>query len=249
MKMWLAVQSIAILHIICSACGIAARNAVIVASLPYDLGLAPDIIRTGSAFDLATEMVDEKYAGHLNVTVTYLYNPAHRSCQSVSSETASRLAEYYYQQARPETCYAIVSVGKLSIPTPAVWLQYELQRWPHGMIVDHNDNRAVLCSAAWPVETSNDYPAKRKLCFKKKVSTKYSPNNTALFVTASRWNLVSKLFPIRMRTQQKVDMAKTNGTSTVYSWLRQVDSHKLGMLWPSFPKSPFCCRHLSFDHT
>ena len=89
-------------------------NINIVTALPYNVGVAVDIVRTGAAFDIAVEEVNRKYREDgLNITVTYLYNGLDRTCDVVSSRTAQLVGEYHYRHGQEQlnTCFSLVATA------------------------------------------------------------------------------------------------------------------------------------------
>ncbi|OQV25006.1 hypothetical protein BV898_01214 [Hypsibius exemplaris] len=99
-------------HCLASATG----DIVILTTLPYEIGVAPDIKQTGAAFDLAAENMtkfnrDRNLTG--SMTVKYLFDASTssliRSCGDVAGRSAQLLAEYRYRQTDARTCYAIVT--------------------------------------------------------------------------------------------------------------------------------------------
>ncbi|OQV19714.1 hypothetical protein BV898_06254 [Hypsibius exemplaris] len=87
------------------------KNVVILVSLPFNSGLPIDIVLNGPAFDLASEMVNRKYGDHVRVKMEYFYNASHRTCDEVAAPMADRIAQYYYRNTTPTTCYAVVSTN------------------------------------------------------------------------------------------------------------------------------------------
>jgi hypothetical protein len=87
-----------------------AKSIQMITSLPYSLGLANDIVRTGAAFDLAAENVNRKYGGFLNISVRHLFNASHRTCDEVAAQSAQMISSYYYNEpSRLDTCFAIAT--------------------------------------------------------------------------------------------------------------------------------------------
>ena len=101
------------------------KNIEIITSLPYNLGIAPDIRITGAAYELAAENVMRSYCdasmtvSPVNVRLRYLFNATNsndiRTCDDIANRSAQMLSEYYYKLTVPDTCYAVVSSRKEEI--------------------------------------------------------------------------------------------------------------------------------------
>lgn len=53
------------------------------------------LLWTGAALDLAVESVNEKFAGSLNLSVSFHSEPSDRSCDDAEASTTPLLAQYY----------------------------------------------------------------------------------------------------------------------------------------------------------
>ena len=100
----------------------AVKNIEIITSLPYNLGIAPDIRITGAAYELAAESVMRWYGNAsmhvspVDVRLRYLFDANNsydvRTCDDIAKRSAQRLSEYYYTRTVSDTCYAMVSSRK-----------------------------------------------------------------------------------------------------------------------------------------
>ena len=90
-----------------------AKNIEILVPISYNTtGSVGNIIQVGSAIDLAAEGVREKYGSNLNISIRYLFSPSTLGCMEVAALTVLKTAEYYYKNARDDTCYALVHNGE-----------------------------------------------------------------------------------------------------------------------------------------
>ncbi|OWA52381.1 hypothetical protein BV898_16836 [Hypsibius exemplaris] len=110
---------------------VSATKLQIVTSLNYNLSLSNDVIVVGAAFELAVEIVNRKYKGHLEVSIRHLFNASDRNCDQLASHGAELLSQYYYKESDPgKTCYAIVTtpcndgVGTASLASGWDWLLF-----------------------------------------------------------------------------------------------------------------------------
>ncbi|OQV14297.1 hypothetical protein BV898_11532 [Hypsibius exemplaris] len=83
-------------------------NVEIVSLLPYDFGMGTALVRTGSAFALAVEEANKRYAPYLNMSLRLMYNATDRNCEEVAGQAIRTLSEYYYRKTDPESVYAII---------------------------------------------------------------------------------------------------------------------------------------------
>ncbi|OQV25005.1 hypothetical protein BV898_01213 [Hypsibius exemplaris] len=103
--------------------GVHPEDIELVTSLPYSIGIAPDIKMTGAAFDLAAESVmrQERFINAsmevsqttMDVRLKHLFDASSaariRTCDDISDSSAQMLSEYFYRKIEEGTCYAVVS--------------------------------------------------------------------------------------------------------------------------------------------
>ena len=83
-------------------------NVELVSIAPYGVPVAPALIYTGAALDVATEKANRRYDGTLNVSLTLLYGSLNHTCEEASSTVVDLLAHHYYQKRQNDSCIAII---------------------------------------------------------------------------------------------------------------------------------------------
>jgi len=95
------------------SCSLANFNNVLdlefISVLPKTVAFGGALRYTGAVLELAAESVNRRFAGDLNVTITYLYNQADRTCEDAEGSIPVQLAEYYNAQAFNRCVAAIAS--------------------------------------------------------------------------------------------------------------------------------------------
>ncbi|OWA52893.1 hypothetical protein BV898_17334 [Hypsibius exemplaris] len=81
----------------------------IICALPYDFNVVTAVIWTGAAFELAVEAANRRYSPHVNVSLRFLYNSSHRTCDDIAADSVRSLSEFYYRQTRVDTVHALVT--------------------------------------------------------------------------------------------------------------------------------------------
>ena len=84
-------------------------NVEIITVLPLNYSVASTLVLTRGAFELAVDAANRRYQPFLNVSLRFLYNPAHQNCDDEADDAISPLAEYYYKHTNPKSVYAMVS--------------------------------------------------------------------------------------------------------------------------------------------
>ncbi len=91
---------------------VAGKNITIIPILQYNAGVAVDVAHLGGAFTLAAGRMNRAFQGYLNITVTYLTNDVHGDCDAFAARNAEILADFFYKNTTPDTCYAIATTSK-----------------------------------------------------------------------------------------------------------------------------------------
>ena len=79
--------------------------------MPKNTPIGGALMWTGAPLDLAAEEVRRRYAGHLNLTVTLLYDEKDRKCDTSDASAPLLLADYYYRQGL-NRCLAVMAASE-----------------------------------------------------------------------------------------------------------------------------------------
>ena len=87
----------------------------LISLLPYDLDVAPALIWTEAAFEVAVEDANLRYAGVLNFSLRLLYNTSHKSCADIIADSDKMMADYYYGHTVSTTVYGLVASSTVTV--------------------------------------------------------------------------------------------------------------------------------------
>ena len=84
----------------------------VLSTIPNNLPIGVALPFARAAVDAAVDDVNAQYAGHLNVSVTFLYNDADRICDDTDANAPILLAEHYYRSSAAGRCTAVLVAGE-----------------------------------------------------------------------------------------------------------------------------------------
>ena len=83
----------------------------VLSTIPNNLPIGVALPVVGAAVEVAVDDVNAQYAGHLNVSVAFLYDKDDRICDDTEAHAPIVLAEYYYKRNVSSRCSAILLAG------------------------------------------------------------------------------------------------------------------------------------------
>ena len=101
--------------------GAVARNLQLASIIPYRVRVAPALVNTGAALDIAIEDVKHRYNGTMNFSLALLFDAQELSCADLADTLVDRVSHFYYENRRDDTCMAIIATSTWPLEQASVW--------------------------------------------------------------------------------------------------------------------------------